>query len=155
MSKHKITKSIFEKDSSSEDSSSEDEAVKKAYLKLKSELNMSSNPKPKKRTYKDEETKNRMAEILRLGREKAKMKKEELKGKRSELAKEYETKSTKVDTHKPNEDKGIRSKKSMESEEPKQKADKIEKVEKVEKVEKAPAFKIIYTGGGNQKFWYS
>jgi hypothetical protein len=146
-----------------DESSSDDEVVKKLYAKLKKDMTIQNTPGKSKRApkqYKDEETANRMKEVLKAGREKAYKKRMENKAAR-EAFKEETGKAKTVSKAKPREPE------PEPEEEPPARERKPERAERVEPVRKSDPIPIsapptpsatpirLLMRGNNSKFWYS
>jgi hypothetical protein len=152
MSKSKTTKKIFKDESPSEsDSSSEDEVIKKLYKQVKktkiSNDSDEEKPKPKaKRGFKSEESKAKMAEILRAGREKAKLKREENLKAKKQIADDYEESKKGVE--------GVSKKKTMAD--PNPAMDIKPEPKATSDTKPAAPTRILLIGNSNAtKFWYT
>jgi hypothetical protein len=160
----KTTKSIFKQEDSSEsDSGSEDELVKKLYEKVKRDLQLAAKPEKKKREFKSEESKSKMAEILRAGREKAKAKREAIKAQKTEIADEYLKKSKPIEI--PKKQTTETSQKKEEKIEPAQPAQPVQPAQPAQPVQAQkpepiqqpikPQRIIMMNGTNMSKFWYN
>jgi len=153
MSKSKTAKKIFKDDSPSEtDSSSDDEIIKSLYQRVKNtKLDSEDEEKPKekaKRGFKTPESKAKMAEILRAGREKAKMKREENLKAKKQIADDYEETKKGVE--------GVSKKKTAVVEPVRASKSQPAPAEEKKADVKPTNSRIVLIGHTNAtKFWYS